>query len=52
MVTTLDWFVNVLVPAMFTKLDGWLLVSGQSSVSVLGIFAAGFIVWFVYRRFV
>ena len=48
LITTLDWIVNVLVPTMFNKLDSWLLVSG---VSVLGVIAATFVIWFVYRRF-
>lgn len=49
MIQGLDWFINVLVPTMFAKLDGWQLVSG---VSVLGVIAAGFVIWFFYRRFV
>lgn len=48
MMSTLDWFVNVLVPAFFSKLDSWYLVSG---VSVLGVIAAVFVIWFIYRRF-
>jgi len=47
MITTLDWLISVLLPALFTKLDNYFLVSG---VSVLGIAAAGFVIWFLYRR--
>jgi len=49
LITTLDWLIDVLLPTIFAKLDGWVLYSG---VTVLGFFGALFIVWFVYRRFV
>ena len=49
MITTLDWLIDVLLPAVFGKLDTFYLMTG---VTVLGFFGALFIVWFVYRRFV
>ena len=49
LITTLDWLIDVLLPTIFAKLDGWVLYSG---VTVLGFFGALFVVWFIYRRFV
>lgn len=47
MITTLDWLITILLPTLFAKLDNYFIVSG---VSVLGFVAAGFIIWFLYRR--
>lgn len=49
LITTLDWLIDVLLPAIFVKLDSWYLYTG---VTVLGFIGALFVVWFVYRRFV
>lgn len=49
LITTLDWLIDVLLPTVFAKLDGWFLYTG---VTVLGFFGALFVVWFIYRRFV
>ena len=48
MISTLDWLINVFVPTFFTKLDNWYLASG---VSLLGVFGALLVIWFVFRRF-
>ncbi len=49
MLTTLDWFIDVCIPAVFEKLDSWYVVA---NVSLLGIYAAIFVIWHLYRRFV
>ena len=52
MITTMDWLIDVLVPAIFTKLDS-LYLSGPVGgyVSVLGLTGAMFLIWYCVRRF-
>lgn len=52
LIQTMDWFINVLIPTFFQKLDSWYLKSPLTGfgVSVLGIIGASFIIWFFYRR--
>lgn len=52
MIETMDWIIDVLVPAFFMKLDSWLLVgTTNTGLTVLSLTAAMFLIWFCVRRF-